>query len=55
MWAVQQNKMDCVRFLLEAGADKDAKDKVCDNESWRRHVCVCVSTGECVGGAAWRR
>jgi hypothetical protein len=35
MWAVLAGHVDCVRLLLGAGADKEAKDKVCVTRSLR--------------------
>ena len=37
MWAAQKGRVDCVRLLLDAGADKELVDNV------RRMICYEVS------------
>jgi hypothetical protein len=38
---------DCVRLLLEVGADKEARDSVRDHEmDFRGRVCDCMGSGD---------
>jgi hypothetical protein len=42
IWAATNGYADCVRLLLGAGADKNAKDKVCGRSDCRVFVCICA-------------
>lgn len=44
--AVLKGHADCVRVLVEAGADKDATDNVCDNTC--KFPCVVCLYAHCV-------
>ncbi len=51
-WAAENGHADCARLLLEAGADKNAKDKVRgDGSTATPRVCVSLVWWE----FSWRR
>ncbi len=48
IWAARDGKPDCVRLLLDAGVNKDAKDKVSGDRLRSGRITVCARV--CVFG-----